>query len=71
MAIVTGDFAQTISDLASSDLGAQLSHSLTGLANVERKAQELQTLQSDQDMITILATSEEYSRLISSVRVIS
>ncbi|KAF9454327.1 Vps5-domain-containing protein [Macrolepiota fuliginosa MF-IS2] len=68
LALVAGEFAQTISDLASSDVGAQLSQSLSGLANVERKAQELQTIQSDQDMVTILATSDEYSRLINSVR---
>jgi sorting nexin-1/2 len=62
---------QTISDLASSDVGTQLSQSLSGLADVERKSQELQTIQSEQDMITILATSDEYSRLINSVRVSS
>lgn len=69
LATVTGEFAQTISDLASSDVGPQLSQSLSGLADVERKAQELQTIQSDQDMVTILATADEYSRLINSVRV--
>lgn len=69
LALVNGEFAQTISDLASSDVGAQLSQSLSGLADVERKAQELQMTQSDQDMVTVLATSDEYSRLINSVRV--
>jgi sorting nexin-1/2 len=69
LAIVNGEFAQTISDLASSDVGAQLSQSLSGLADVERKAQELQMTQSDHDMVTIMATSDEYSRLINSVRV--
>ncbi|KAF5361888.1 hypothetical protein D9756_002350 [Leucocoprinus leucothites] len=68
LATVTGEFAQTISDLASSDVGTQLSQSLSGLADVQRKAQELQTTQSDQDVATILATSDEYARLISSVR---
>ncbi|KXN87413.1 Vacuolar protein sorting-associated protein vps5 [Leucoagaricus sp. SymC.cos] len=68
LATVTGEFAQTISDLAGSDVGTQLSQSLSGLADVERKAQELQTIQSDQDLVTILATSDEYSRLINSVR---
>lgn len=67
--MVNGEFAQAISDLAASDVGIQLSQSLSGLADVERKAQDLQTIQSDQDMVTILATSEEYSRLINSVRV--
>jgi sorting nexin-1/2 len=69
LALVNGEFAQTMSDLASSDVGAQLSQSLSGLADVERKAQELQMIQSDHDMVTIMATSDEYSRLINSVRV--
>lgn len=69
LATATGEFAQTISDLAASDVGAQLSQSLSGLADVERKSQELHTIQSDQDLITILAVFDEYSRLINSVRV--
>jgi sorting nexin-1/2 len=50
-------------------VGKQLSHSLAGLAEVQRKAQDLQAAQADQDMATLMATAEEYSRLISSVRV--
>jgi sorting nexin-1/2 len=56
MAVSTGEFSQAISDLASSDLGKQLSHSLSGLADVEAKAQEWQQTQNEQDMTTIMST---------------
>jgi sorting nexin-1/2 len=56
LAIATGEFGQTIADLASSDLGKQLSHSLSGLADVETKAQEFQQVQNEQDMVTIMST---------------
>lgn len=56
LAVSSGEFAQTVSDLSAADVGKQLSHSLAGLADVERKAQELQSLQSEQDMTTLLAT---------------
>lgn len=46
-----------------------LSQALMGLADVERKAQELHMLQSEQDMLTIMGTVDEYARLIGSVRV--
>lgn len=65
----TGEFAQNLSDLASSDVGKQLSQSLAALAEVQRKAQDLQAAQADQDMATLMATADEYSRLIHSVRV--
>ncbi|OCH85499.1 Vps5-domain-containing protein [Obba rivulosa] len=68
VATAAGEFAQTISDLASSDVGEQLSSSLTGVAEVERKAQELQNAQAQEDTITILSTADEYARLINSVR---
>ncbi|RDB20924.1 Vacuolar protein sorting-associated protein vps5 [Hypsizygus marmoreus] len=68
LAAATGEFVQTVSDLSSSDVGKQLSYSLAGLAEVERKAQDLQSSQSDQDMVTLMGTVDEYSRLISSVR---
>jgi len=68
VAVATGEFGQTISDLATSDLGKQLSHSLSSLANVESKAQERQQVQNEQDMVTIMSTADEYARLINSVR---
>jgi hypothetical protein len=56
LACATGEFAQTVGDLSSSDVGKQLSQSLAGLADVERKAQDLQSTQSEQDMITLMGT---------------
>lgn len=69
IAAATGEFAQMVEDLASSDVGRQLAQSLSGLAEVERKAQDLQLKQTEQDMSTIMATVDEYARLINSVRV--
>ena len=69
IATATGEFSIAVGDLASSDVGRQLSQSLSGLADVERKAQETQAQQSEQDMSTIMATVDEYARLINSVRV--
>lgn len=56
LAIATGEFAQTAGDLASSDVGKQLSNSLSGLAGVEKKAHDLQTAQSEHDMVTLMST---------------
>lgn len=47
-----------MSDLSSSDVGKQLSSSLVGLAEVEQKAQEIQTTQAEQDMVTLMSTGE-------------
>ncbi|KAJ7281472.1 Vps5 C terminal like-domain-containing protein [Mycena rebaudengoi] len=68
LATAIAEFAQTVTDLSSSDVGKQLSHSLAGLAENERKAQDLQSLQSEQDVVTLLSTVDEYARLINSVR---
>lgn len=68
LAVASGEFAQTVSDLSSSDVGKQLSSSLVGLAEVEQKAQEIQTTQAEQDMVTLMSTVDEYTRLINSVR---
>ena len=56
LAVCSGEFAQAVSDLSSADVGKQLSQSLAGLADVERKVQELQIVQSEQDMATLMAT---------------
>ena len=64
-----GEFAQTISDLATSDLGKSLSHSLEELAELERKAQETESAQARADQATLLSTADEYARLVNSVRV--
>ncbi|KIK48273.1 hypothetical protein CY34DRAFT_72311 [Suillus luteus UH-Slu-Lm8-n1] len=68
LAAATGEFATAITDLSLSDIGKQLEQSLTAMADVQRKAEEVQTIQSQQDIMTLLATADEYSRLINSVR---
>ena len=62
MAAATGEFAQTLYDLAASDLGESLSHSLSGLAGVESKAQEFMRIQTEQDMVTLMSTGEQSIR---------
>jgi hypothetical protein len=69
LASATGEFAQTVSDLAASDLGKSVSHSLEALAELERKAQETESAQTRADQTTLLSTADEYARLVSSVRV--
>lgn len=69
LSVTIGEFAQQVSDLSASDVGRQLSIALAELAEVERKAQEMQSAQSDEDCTTIMATVDEYARLINSVRV--
>lgn len=69
LSVSIGEFAQNIGELASSDVGQQLAQSLSGLAEVEQKAQEIQAIQADQDVTTLMSTADEYARLINSVRV--
>ena len=57
MATATGEFAQTLYDLSASDLGESLSHSLSGLAGVESKAQD--GIQTEQDMVTLMSTGKQ------------
>jgi len=68
LANAVGEFAQTIGDLASSDLGKSLSHSLEELAELERKAQQVESAQARADQATLLSTADEYARLVNSVR---
>ncbi|THH16957.1 hypothetical protein EW146_g3758 [Bondarzewia mesenterica] len=68
LATAVGEFTQTITDLTASDLGSSLMGSLAALADVEKKAQELEAEQAQQDLVTFLGTADEYARLISSVR---
>ncbi|KAG2128542.1 Vps5 C terminal like-domain-containing protein [Suillus clintonianus] len=68
LAAATGEFATAITDLSLSDIGKQLEQSLAAMADVQHKAEEVQTIQSQQDIMTLLATADEYSRLINSVR---
>lgn len=56
LALASGEFAQAVSDLSSSDVGKQLSSSLAGLSEVELKGQDIQTTQAEQDMVTLMST---------------
>lgn len=56
LSVATGEFATTVTDLSTSDVGKQLAHSLSGLADVERTAQDLQNVQAEQDIATFNAT---------------
>jgi sorting nexin-1/2 len=69
LASAVGEFAQTVSDIAASDLGKSLSHSLEALAELERKVQETESAQARADQATLLSTADEYARLVNSVRV--
>lgn len=61
MSTAAGEFAQAITELAGCDIGDQLVSSLNGLADVERKVQELQNIQASEDVITILATGASHA----------
>lgn len=61
MATATGEFAQAIGDLSSSDVGKQLAHSLSTMADVEKKAQELQVNQSNHDVVSLMSTGKDFS----------
>ncbi|KAI9440594.1 Vps5-domain-containing protein [Lactarius indigo] len=68
LAGAVGEFAQIVGDLAASDLGKSLSHSLGALAELERKAQETESAQARADQASLLSTADEYARLVNSVR---
>lgn len=59
LAAATGEFAQTLFDIAASDMGESLSHSINALAGVEIKAQELLRIQTEQDMVTFMSTGKQ------------
>lgn len=68
IALTAGEFAQTLQDLSTSEIGPSLSSALAGLAVVERKAQECHDAQAHADVATLMSTVDEYARLINSVR---
>ncbi|THH32468.1 hypothetical protein EUX98_g1726 [Antrodiella citrinella] len=68
IALTASEFAQTLQDLSTSDIGGSLSGALAGLATVERKAQECHEAQAHADVSTLMSTVDEYARLINSVR---
>ena len=51
-----GEFAQNVSDLASSDIDKRLAQSLNGLADVEKTSQDIQSIQAEQDITTLMST---------------
>ncbi len=51
-----GEFAQNVSDLASSDIDKRLAQSLNGLADVEKSSQDIQSIQAEQDITTLMST---------------
>ncbi|KAF8586437.1 Vps5-domain-containing protein [Ramaria rubella] len=68
VAISMADFADNVAALSACDMGKQLSLTLGALADVQRKAKELQDLQAREDVSTIMSTVDEYARLVNSVR---
>ncbi|TFL05234.1 Vps5 C terminal like-domain-containing protein [Pterulicium gracile] len=68
LAAVAREHIQTLNDLASSDVDKGLATSISSLADVHNKAQELMETQSQQDLITFFSTADEYARVINSVR---
>ena len=70
MTSATGEFAQTLYDLAGSDLGEPLSHSISGLAGVESKAHEFMRIQTEQDMVTLMSTGERCIRTLTILKVL-
>lgn len=69
LAIAIGDFAASIGELAESDLSRPLQLALKHLSAVQKQAQDLSHTQAQEDTMTFMATAEEYSRIINSVRV--
>lgn len=56
VSVAMGEFAQNVSDLASSDIDKQLAQSLSGLADVERISQDIHSIQAEQDITTLMST---------------
>lgn len=56
VSVAMGEFAQNVSDLASSDIDKRLAQSLNGLADVEKASQDIQSIQAEQDITTLMST---------------
>ena len=52
------EFAENIAGLSVCDMSKQLSHTLSVLAEVQKKAKELQDLQAREDVSTIMSTGK-------------
>nr|AOR51868.1 membrane coat complex retromer subunit VPS5/SNX1 [Phaffia rhodozyma] len=68
MATAVSEFADTVSGLAVCDLSQQLSHALERFADIGRRVRDLQEENAKGDVVTFMTTSDEYIRLIASVR---
>ncbi|KAF8513412.1 Vps5 C terminal like-domain-containing protein [Hysterangium stoloniferum] len=68
VALSMAEFADNIAALSECDMSKPLSQTLGALADVQRKARELQDVQAREDVSTIMSTVDEYARLINSVR---
>lgn len=68
LAEAAGDFAASLSSLASVELSPSLSGPLAGLADVQLRIRELYERQAQQDVLTLGITIDEYIRLISSIK---
>ncbi|KZT39373.1 Vps5-domain-containing protein [Sistotremastrum suecicum HHB10207 ss-3] len=62
-------FSDAVAALADTDLhGNAFTQTLLGLADVEKKVRDLLEAQARDDVVTVMATADEYARLINSVR---
>jgi len=71
LASATGEFVAAVAELSASELGEQLQQTLGALANVEQAAADGQSVQSQQDMMTLMSTGTYLFHLQSSQRSIS
>jgi sorting nexin-1/2 len=60
MATAIAELAETLGALASSDLSKQLSYLLGILADLQKKAKEMQDVQAKDDVVTIMGTGQCY-----------
>jgi sorting nexin-1/2 len=70
LAVATGEFATAIADLSLSDIGKQLQQSLDAMADVERMTEEFQNIQSQQDIMTLLATGKSTVRILDQLLIV-
>jgi sorting nexin-1/2 len=70
LAVATGEFATAIADLSLSDIGKQLQQSLDAMADVERMTEEFQNIQSQQDIMTLLATGKSTVRIFGQLLIV-
>lgn len=68
MALAMGDFADSMTALAESDLGSAMCAALARLADLARREKESNEEQAKSDVMYLLNMSDEYVRFIGSVR---